>query len=111
MLFSLSASIITLLMQLSSSSAGCDAVDSITGLSACETRDIESHAQANRDSISRYSKKSETETEYAAVCVLECFPRHLACGKRDPRDKHYSCLVEATTDGEVGSDASGKAAQ
>ena len=105
MLFSLSATVVSLLMQLSSSSAGCDALDAITGLSACEMRDIETRAQTHRDSIARYSKKSEIETEYAAVCILECFPRHLACGKRDPRDKHYSCMIEATTDDEVGSDA------
>ena len=86
-------------------SANCDAVDPITGLSVCETRDIETRAQSHRDSIARVGNKSETETEYAAVCVLECFPRHLACGKRDPRDKHYSCMLDADSDDTVGSDA------
>lgn len=86
-------------------SANCDAQDPSTGLSVCETRDIEQRSQVHRDSLSR-SNKTEIEIEYAAVCVLECFPRHLACGKRKPSDRHYACMVEADSDATVGSDAS-----
>ena len=88
------------------SSANCDAVDPITGLSVCEMRDIETRAVAHRDSIKSVRLGvTETELEYAAVCSLECFPRRLACGKRSPKDKNYACMIEATSDDEVGTDA------
>lgn len=87
-------------------SANCDNVDPITGLSACETSDIEKAVAVRRAAAD--NNKTEAELQYATVCV-ECFSRHLACGKRSPSDVKFACLVEADSDETVGSDATEEA--
>ena len=87
-------------------SATCDNIDSTTGLGECESRDIERAIEIRRKALP--DNKTEAEKQYASVC-LECFSRHLACGKRSPSDVKFACLVEADSDETVGSDATEEA--
>jgi hypothetical protein len=83
-------------------SATCDGIDSTTGLGECESRDIERAIEIRRKALP--NNKTEAEKQYASVC-LECFSRHLACGKRNPLDVKFVCIVETESDLDIGSDA------
>ena len=79
--------------------SSCDAVDPQTGITSCETADIQRAVLARRDSLviaiheGRAKKRSEVEMQFATVCS-ECFNRHLSCGKRAFGDFEMACVSD-----------------